>query len=111
MEKGDKMSKKLYVGNLSYKTTEDDLRDLFKEFETVDEVNLITDRGTGKSRGFGFVTLSSDEDANKAIDSLNGTMLHDREIVVNQARPRENRFGQDRRFKQDTGFRKKRRSR
>jgi len=102
------MSKKLYVGNLSYKTTEDDLRDLFKEFETVDEVNLIVDRDTGKSRGFGFVTLSSDEDTTKAIDSLNGTTLHDREIVVNQARPRENRPGQSRGFKQDTGFRKKR---
>lgn len=105
MEKGDEMSKKLYVGNLSYKATEDDLRDLFKEFETVSEVNLVVDRGTGRSRGFGFVTLSSDDDATKAVDSLNGTKLHDREIVVNEARPRENRSRQGGGgFRQDRGF-------
>jgi len=91
VEKGEKMSKKLYVGNLSYKVTEDDLRDLFKEFETVTEVNVITDRATGRSRGFGFVELSSDEDADKAIESLNGKTLQDREIVVNESRPRKNR--------------------
>jgi len=91
VEKGEKMSKKLYVGNLSYKVTEDDLRDLFKKFETVTEVNVITDRATGRSRGFGFVELSSDEDADKAIESLNGKTLQDREIVVNEARPRKNR--------------------
>ena len=85
------MSKKLYVGNLSYKVTEDDLRDLFKEFETVTEVNVVTDRATGRSRGFGFVELSSDEDADKAVKSLNGKTLQDREIVVNEARPRKNR--------------------
>ena len=84
------MSKKLYVGNLSYKATEDDLRDLFKEFETVTEVNVITDRTTGRSRGFGFVELSSDEDADKAVKLLNGKTLQDREIVVNEARPRKN---------------------
>ena len=91
MEKGEKMSKKLYVGNLSYKATEDDLRDLFKEFETVTEVNVITDRATGRSRGFGFVEISSDEDADKAVKLLNGKTLQDREIVVNEARPRKNR--------------------
>jgi RNA recognition motif-containing protein len=91
VEKGEKMSKKLYVGNLSYKATEDDLRDLFKEFETVTEVNVITDRTTGRSRGFGFVELSSDEDADKAVKLLNGKTLQDREIVVNEARPRKNR--------------------
>ena len=85
------MSKKLYVGNLSYKATEDDLRDLFKEFETVTEVNVITDRATGRSRGFGFVELSSDEDADKAVKLLNGKTLQDREIVVNEARPRKSR--------------------
>jgi len=85
------MSKKLYVGNLSYKVTEDDLKDLFKEFKTVTKVNVITDRATGRSRGFGFVELSSDEDADKAIESLNGKTLQDREIVVNEARPRKNR--------------------
>ena len=82
--------KKLYVGNLSYKATEDDLKDLFKEFETVTEVNLVTDRATGRSRGFGFVEFSSDEDADKAINSLNGKMFQDREIVVNEARPPKN---------------------
>jgi RNA recognition motif-containing protein len=91
VEKGEKMSKKLYVGNLSYKTTEDDLKDLFKEFKTVTEVNVITDRTTGRSRGFGFVEFSSDEDADKAIESLNGKMFQDREIVINEARPRKNR--------------------
>jgi len=91
VEKGEKMSKKLYVGNLSYKATEDDLRDLFKEFETVTEVNVITDRATGRSRGFGFVEISSDEDADKAVKLLNGKTLQDREIVVNEARPRKNR--------------------
>ena len=85
------MSKKLYVGNLSYKVTEDDLKGLFKEFETVTEVNLVTDRATGRSRGFGFVELSSDDDADKAIKSLNGKMIQDREIVVNEARPPKNR--------------------
>ena len=85
------MSKKLYVGNLSYKATEEDLKDLFKEFETVTQVNVITDRATGRSRGFGFVEISSDKDADKAIESLNGKMIQDREIVVNEARPPKNR--------------------
>ena len=85
------MSKKLYVGNLSYKVTEDDLKGLFKEFETVTEVNLVTDRATGRSRGFGFVEFSSDDDADKAVKSLNGKTFQDREIVVNVARPPKNR--------------------
>lgn len=81
------MRKKLYVGNLSYKATEDDLKDLFKEFGTVIEVNLITDRATGKSRGFGFVEFGSDDEANRAVNSLNGKMFQDREIIVSEARP------------------------
>ncbi len=85
------MSKKLYVGNLSYKVTEDDLKGLFKEFETVTEVNLVTDRATGRSRGFGFVEFSSDDDADKAVKSLNGKTFQDREIVVNVARPPKDR--------------------
>ena len=92
------MSKKLYVGNLSYETTEDDFKDLFKEFETVTEVNLVMDRATGRPRGFGFVEFSSNEDADKAIKSLNGKMFQDKEIVVNEARPRRNR--------RDSGFRR-----
>ena len=82
------MSKKIYVGNLSYKVTEDDLKDLFGEFGTVTEANVITDRETGRPRGFAFVEMESDDDATKAINSLNGKELQDREIVVNEARPR-----------------------
>jgi len=81
------MRKKLYVGNLSYKATEDDLKNLFREFGTVIEVNLITDRATGKSRGFGFVEFSSGDEADKAVNSLNGKMFQDREIIVSEARP------------------------
>jgi len=89
------MSKKLYVGNLSYKTTEDDLKDLFKEFGSMTEVKVVTDRATGRPRGFGFVEFSSNDDADKAIKSLNGKMFQDREMVVNEARPRR-----------DSGFRR-----
>ena len=85
------MSKKLYVGNLSYKVTEDDLKDLFGEFGTVTEVNIITDRETGRPRGFAFVEMDSDDDATKAINSLNGKMVEDREITVNEARPRRDK--------------------
>jgi len=89
-KKENRMGKKLYVGNLSYKVTEDDLKGLFGEFGTVTEVNVITDRETGRPRGFGFVELDSNEGAAKAIASLNGKMLQDREINVNEARPRKN---------------------
>jgi len=89
-KKENRMGKKLYVGNLSYKVTEDDLKALFGEFGTVTEVNVITDRETGRPRGFGFVELDSNEGAAKAIASLNGKMLQDREINVNEARPRSN---------------------
>ncbi len=82
------MSKKIYVGNLSYKVTEDDLKDLFAEFGTITEINVITDRETGRPRGFAFVEMESDDEATKAINSLNGKELQDREIVVNEARPR-----------------------
>ena len=87
-KKEKKVSKKLYVGNLSYKVTEDDLKDLFGEFGTIAEVNVITDRETGRPRGFAFVEMDSDDDATKAINSLNGRELQDREIVVNEAKPR-----------------------
>ena len=86
--KEEKVSKKLYVGNLSYKVTEDDLKDLFGEFGTIIEVSVITDRETGRPRGFAFIEMDSDDDANKAVDSLNGKTIQDREIVVNEARPR-----------------------
>src|SRR5687767_3943240 len=87
------MNNKLYVGNLSFNTTENDLQDTFSAHGTVTEANLITDRETGRARGFGFVTMSSDEEANKAVEALNGAELDGRTITVNIARPREERSG------------------
>jgi len=85
------METKVYVGNLSYETNEDDLRSLFAQSGTVNEVILIKDRDTGSSKGFGFVTMNSQEEANKAIQQLNGQTLGSRELKVNIARPREER--------------------
>lgn len=85
------MSKTLYVGNLSYTTTVEELKDLFSEYESVEDVKVITDRDSGRSRGFGFVDFSSDEEAEKATKALNGHSLGDREITVNEARPRKDR--------------------
>lgn len=87
------MEAKLYVGNLSYATTEDELRTLFAQAGTVTEVALIKDRDTGTSKGFAFVTMSSQDEAKKAIDQFNGHTLGDRELKVNAARPREERSG------------------
>jgi cold-inducible RNA-binding protein len=87
------MSNKLFVGNLSFDTTENDLQDAFAAFGNVTETNLMMDRATGRSRGFGFVTLSTPEEAQKAIDGLNGRELRGRTITVNIARPREERSG------------------
>lgn len=85
------MEAKLYVGNLSYDTTEDDLRSLFTQVGTVNEVALIKDRETGSSKGFAFVTMNSQDEANKAIEQFNGRSLGNRELTVNIARPREER--------------------
>lgn len=85
------MSTKLYVGNLSYKLTEGDLQDAFAEYGTVVEALLMMDKMTGRPRGFGFVTMASPEDAQKAIDALNGKELDGRALTVNIARPREER--------------------
>ena len=85
------MSKKLYVGNLPFTTTVEELKDLFSEYESVEDVKVITDRDSGRSRGFGFVDFSSDKEAEGAIKALNGHSLGDREIVVNEARPRRDR--------------------
>jgi len=85
------MGKKLYVGNLSYSTTEDDLRDSFAKIGEVASAKLIIDPTNGRSKGFGFVEMATDEDAQKAISTLNGTMLHDRTINVNEARPPQQR--------------------
>src|SRR5512144_234028 len=87
------MEAKLYVGNLSYETTEDDLRSLFTQVGTVNEVALIKDRDSGTSKGFAFVTMNSQEEANAAIQKFNGQTLGNRELKVNAARPREERSG------------------
>jgi RNA recognition motif-containing protein len=80
------MSKKLFVGNLSFQTTENDLTDAFAQCGAVEAVALITDRDTGRSKGFGFVTMS-EEDADKAIGKLNGSQLDGRALTVNEAKP------------------------
>ncbi len=84
---------KLFVGNLAFATTENDLQDAFAAFGTVMEVNLMLDRMTGKSRGFAFVTMSSAEEAQKAIEGLHGKNVGGRDLTVNVARPREERPG------------------
>lgn len=85
------MDKKLYVGNLSYSTTEEDLRSLFGQAGTVVSVSLIKDRDTGRSKGFAFVEMSSQSEAEQAIKLLNGMRVSEREIKVNIARPPEER--------------------
>jgi RNA recognition motif-containing protein len=87
------MSTKLFVGNLDFKVTENDLHDAFAAYGNVVEANLVTDRATGRPRGFAFVTMSSPEEAQKAIDGLNGKALGGRTLNVNVARPREERPG------------------
>ncbi len=81
----------IYIGNLDYGVTEDDLREAFGEFGEVSSANIISDKFTGRSKGFGFVEMPSDAEANQAIDALNDTDLNGRSIKVNQARPREER--------------------
>ena len=85
------MSTKLFVGNLSFKITENDLQDAFAAYGSVVETNLMMDRMTGRPRGFAFVTMSSEEEAQKAIEALNGKELDGRALTVNVARPREER--------------------
>jgi cold-inducible RNA-binding protein len=87
------MSSKLFVGNLSFNTTENDLQDAFAAHGTVLETNLMMDRATGRPRGFGFVTMGSAEEAQKAIDAMNGKDLGGRALTVNVAKPREERPG------------------
>jgi len=82
---------KLYVGNLSFETTENDLQDLFEQHGAVNEVHLMMDRMTGKSRGFAFVTMNDDEQAKTAMNAINGKELNGRALKVNEARPREDR--------------------
>ncbi len=87
------MSTKLYVGNLSFGTTAQDLETMFGELGTVQSANLIEDRETGRSRGFGFVEMSSKEEASAAISTLNGKEVDGRALTVNEAKPREDRGG------------------
>ena len=84
---------KLYVGNLSFESTENDLQDLFEQHGTVSEVRLMMDRMTGKSRGFAFVTMNDGAQANAAMSAINGRELNGRTLNVNEARPREERSG------------------
>ena len=92
-ENNNNMSNKLYVGNLSFDTTEVDLQDAFAEAGTVTEVALMQDKFTGRSRGFAFVTMSSADEAQKAISIFHGKTVQGRALTVNEARPREERSG------------------
>jgi RNA recognition motif-containing protein len=87
------MAKNIYVGNLAWETTADDLLALFQEHGAVARAQVITDRETGRSRGFGFVEMDNDSEAQKAIDALNGQDYKGRPLTVNEARPREDRGG------------------
>jgi RNA recognition motif-containing protein len=85
--------KNIFVGNLSFNTNEDELRQIFEGYGQVDRVSILTDRDTGRSRGFGFVEMTSDEDGEKAIAALNGSQFGGRTINVNEARPKSDRGG------------------
>jgi RNA recognition motif-containing protein len=87
------MNTKLFVGNISFNTTENDLQDAFSAHGTVTEANLMIDRMSGRPRGFGFVTMSTPEEAQKAIQAMNGASIDGRNLTVNLARPREERSG------------------
>lgn len=87
------MAKKLYVGNLPYTVSEDELKELFEKFGEVQSAKIIKDNATGRSKGFGFVEMAADEAAEKAIAELNGSSLKERAIVVNEARPQTDRGG------------------
>jgi cold-inducible RNA-binding protein len=85
--------KNIFVGNLSFGATEDAVRSLFEQYGAVERVSIVTDRDTGRAKGFGFVEMSSDSDAERAITSLNGTELDGRNMTINEARPKEDRGG------------------
>ncbi len=85
------MAKKLFVGGLSYNTSEDSLKELFSQAGTVETASIITDKFSGRSKGFGFVEMSSDQEAQKAVEMLNGKEIDGRSITVNEARPQESR--------------------
>lgn len=85
--------KNIFVGNLSYNTTEQTLRSLFEEYGSVERANVVTDRDTGRAKGFGFIEMAVNEEAERAIAGLNGLEMDGRALNVNEARPREERSG------------------
>ena len=87
------MSAKLFVGNLSFQATEEDLRELFAQAGNVETVRIITDQFTGRPRGFGFVEMATKDEAQKAVEQLNGRLFRDRNLVVDEARPQPQRGG------------------
>ncbi|HWR90740.1 MAG TPA: RNA-binding protein [Dissulfurispiraceae bacterium] len=87
------MGTKIYVGNISFNASEDDLKDLFSQYGDVESARIITDAQTGRNRGFGFVEMSSKEDAQKAITALNGSVFMERTLTVSEARPQQPREG------------------
>jgi len=107
------MTNNIYVGGLPYSTTEGQLQEIFAEYGSVESARVITDKFTGRSRGFGFVEMSSGGEAQKAIEALNGTEIEGRTLTVNEARPQEKRsgFGDDRRGGGGDGGRGGRRNR
>lgn len=87
------MTKRIYVGNLNFRATESEIRDLFEEYGEVESVNLISDKESGRPRGFGFVEMADDDEADEAIEALDGLEHQGRNLKVNEARPRESRGG------------------
>jgi cold-inducible RNA-binding protein len=85
--------KNIFVGNLSFTATEDGVRSMFEAYGTVDRVSIVTDRDTGQPKGFGFVEMTNDAEAEKAITDLNGTELNGRALTINEARPKTERSG------------------
>ena len=85
--------KNIFVGNLSFTATEDGVRSMFEAYGTVDRVSIVTDRDTGQPKGFGFVEMTNDAEAEKAISALNGTELNGRALTINEARPKTERTG------------------
>jgi RNA recognition motif-containing protein len=99
------MSPKLYVGNLAFQTTSQELQQLFGQAGTVQSASVVEDRDTGRSRGFAFVEMSSEEEATAAIEQFNGKEIGGRALKVNEAKPRENRGGGGRGFSDNRGYR------
>ncbi len=97
------MAKKLFVGNLPWKAASEDLMEFFSQFGTVEDAFVLRDRETGRSRGFGFVTFTNDDEADKAIEATDGIQYEDRELNVNEARPREERSDMPRRDERPRG--------